>query len=67
MGIDTAGAIMVVTRYPCEACARAITAAGIKEVFYGRDEEISPYTAAILEAGGVAVHHVDWKAPDKNN
>lgn len=66
-GIDTTDAIMVITRYPCEACARAITSAGIKEVFYGRDEEISSYTASIFEAGGVAAHHVDWKAPDKNN
>ena len=61
----TRDATMFVTRYPCEACARAIVAAGIKAVYYGREQEISEYTKQIFDDGGVKYYHVsDWKAPD---
>ena len=64
-GIKTEGASIFVTRYPCEACARAIVAAGIKTVYYGREQEISEYTKQILDSGGVKYYHVsDWNAPD---
>lgn len=64
-GVCTMGAVMFVTRYPCEACARAIVSAGIMTVYYGREQEISEYTKQILDAGGVEYYHVyDWKASD---
>ena len=64
-GIELCGATIYVTRYPCEACARAIVQAGIKTVYYGREQEISEYTKQIFEAGGVKHYHVsDWTAPD---
>lgn len=64
-GICTAGSAIYITRYPCEACARAIVAAGIATVYYGRKQEISEYTKKILEAGGVKVLHIkNWDAED---
>lgn len=52
---STIGKVMFVTRYPCEACARAIVAAGIKKVVYGGVEEISPQTKRIFDKNEVEV------------
>ena len=65
-GISTYGATIYVTRYPCEACARAISAAGISKVVYGRKEEISEYTKKIFDTYGVEVIHEDWEEEDNN-
>ena len=40
--------VAFVTRYPCEACARALAQAGIRRVVYGRTQEVSPLTKEIL-------------------
>ena len=64
-GQPTYGATMYVTRYPCEACARAIVNAGIKHVYYGREQEISEETQKIFHEGHVKVTHVDnWYYAD---
>lgn len=60
-------ASIYVTRYPCEACARAIVASGIKEVYYGRIEKISQETERIFSAGGIIVIHCkEWVEEDNN-
>ena len=46
---------MVITRYPCEACARAIVAAGLSKVVYSGTEEISEQTKQIFEKNNVTV------------
>lgn len=46
---------MIVTRYPCEACARAIVAAGITKVVYSGAEEISEQTKEIFDKNNVKV------------
>lgn len=57
-----------VTRYPCEACARAIVAAGITEVYYGRKQYISEETEQIFAYNGVkSVQVANWDAPDAVN
>ena len=62
-GVSTKNATLIITRYPCEACARAIVSAGIKHVYYGRKQEISEETAKILE--GISVTWVkDWNYED---
>lgn len=67
MGVKIGGATIYVTRYPCEACARAIVAAGIKKVIYGRKESISDYTKKILDSGEIeVVHMTDWNREDNN-
>lgn len=59
------GGRIYVTRYPCEACARAIVAAGISTVYYGRKQEISDQTDEIFRSAGVNVCHVPmWDAED---
>lgn len=52
-GISIDGGTAVVTRYPCEACARALVRAGIKEVYYGRQQEITDQTKEIFASAGV--------------
>lgn len=52
-GVMVSGATIFVTRYPCEACARAIVAAGIAKVVYGRDQDISEMTKQIFDDAGV--------------
>ena len=51
------GGIMYVTRYPCEACARAIVSAGIQKVWYGREQVISEETYNIFKENHVEVHN----------
>lgn len=66
-GISLKGATIYVTRYPCEACARAIAASGIKKVVYGRRENISSYTEEILAAENIEiVHQIGWEREDNN-
>lgn len=61
-------AILYVTRYPCESCARAIVAADIAKVYYGRQQEISEQTKEIFETGNVSVVWIkDWSAEDVEN
>ena len=67
-GISTEGAVIYVTRYPCEACARVIVSAGIKAVMYGRKESISDETRKIFESNHVEYYHfADWNAEDDNS
>lgn len=64
-GMSTRNATLFITRYPCEACARAIVRAGISKVYYGREQEISEETKKIFEAGNVKVKHVkEWTYED---
>lgn len=64
-GIPIQSAKLFVTRYPCEACARAIVNSGIREVYYGREQEISEETENIFSSHHVAVYHVeDWTYVD---
>lgn len=54
---DLTGATMIITRYPCEECAKAIVNAGIKTVYYGRQQPISAQTQEIFDRCGVDVFH----------
>lgn len=64
-GTPISGKGIVVTRYPCEACARAIVASGVKLVVYGRVQKCSEETEKIFKQAKVNVIHVkDWDAPD---
>ena len=66
-GARLQGATIFVTRYPCEACARAIAASGIRQVVYGRKEDISEYTERILGSSGVSIEKVEsWEREDNN-
>lgn len=61
-GARTQDATIYVTRYPCEGCAKAVIAAGIKTVVYGGTTRITPQTAAMFDTYNVDVIYVpDWK------
>lgn len=62
-GISTSQAVIYITRYPCEACARAIVRSGISTVVYGRQTKISEMTAGILRDLRV-IHRKDWDEED---
>lgn len=67
-GVSLAGAKIFITRYPCEACARAIVTSGIKTVIYGRKEEVSEMSSKIFKAGKVSVYHFEnWDYQDNNS
>lgn len=67
-GISLKGATIVVTRYPCEACARAIVEAGIQKVVYGRKQTIPQSSYEILKSARVTViHYSNWDAEDAIN
>jgi len=64
-GIPVKGATIWCTRYPCEACARAIVAAGIRSIHYGRQQEISDETYDILACADIGVvWHQNWTEED---
>lgn len=64
-GESVEGATIYITRYPCEACARAIVAAGIKNVVYGRNQPISEMTKKIFESANVVViNHSEYMEED---
>lgn len=67
-GVSLKGKTIIVTRYPCEACARAIASSGIKRVIYGRKQEISDLTKQIFDFAGVsAIHIPEWDYDDEEN
>jgi dCMP deaminase len=63
-GISLEGATIFVTRYPCEACARAIAAAGIKNVVYGRNQKISEMTKRIFDDEGIFCYNEEGYMED---
>lgn len=59
---NISGCSAFITRYPCEACARALVKAGITRIVYGRQQEISEATKDILK--DVEVVHINWYRED---
>lgn len=57
-GVSIVGGTIYVTRYPCEGCARAIVAAGIKKVVWGRSQPISEMTKQIFDDAGIEYYNV---------
>lgn len=61
-GTSTDGATIYVTRYPCEACARAVISAGITHVVYGGTARISDQTQLLFDDYDVTCDYVpDWR------
>lgn len=61
-GVPISDSSIYVTRYPCEGCARAIVAAGIKKVFYGGTAKVSQDTEDILGNAGISLFFIeDWR------
>lgn len=61
-GISLDGATIYVTRYPCEACARAIVSSGIRHVVYGGTAKISDQTQILFDDYDIdCVYIPNWK------
>lgn len=61
-GISLNGATIYVTRYPCEACARAIISSGIRSVVYGGTAKISVQTQMLFDRYDVGCTYIpNWK------
>lgn len=61
-GISLDGATIYVTRYPCEACARAIVSSGIRHVIYGGTTRISDQTQILFDNYDIdCVYISNWK------
>lgn len=61
------GADIYVTRYPCEACAKAIISAGIKNVCYGGTATVSKQTLDMFDSEHIGCYHIkDWKKDDSD-
>lgn len=61
-GISTDGTTIYVTRYPCEACARAIISAGITTVVYGGTVRISDQTQIMFDDYNISCIYIpNWK------
>lgn len=57
------GAEVYVTRYPCEACARVLIAAGVRRVFYGGTAQVSNQTLDMFETNDIQCVFVpNWRA-----
>lgn len=63
-GTDLNGATAYVTRYPCEACARALAIAGISRIVYGRKPEVSETVKAICKEFNIKLVHVPSFDPE---
>lgn len=61
------GATAIVTRYPCDNCAKAIVEAGIKRVIYGREFKISEFAEKLFADNNIEVIHIsDWNCDKKD-
>ncbi|MDQ0481562.1 ComE operon protein 2 [Guptibacillus hwajinpoensis] len=58
-GVQTTGAEIYVTHFPCLNCCKAIIQAGIKTVIYAADYKNHPYAIELFEDAGVTVRQVE--------
>ena len=58
-GVLIEGSSILISRYPCESCAKAIVTAGIKEVLYGGKQLISAETKAMFDSARIDVIHIE--------
>lgn len=62
------GGVALITRYPCEDCARAIAESGvIQTVVYGRKPAMSSAAADLLETAHINVIHMEEWGDDAND
>ncbi|GAA4073945.1 ComE operon protein 2 [Amphibacillus indicireducens] len=54
-GVQTDGAEIYVTHFPCLQCCKSIIQAGIKTVYYATDYRNHPYASELFKDAGVKV------------
>jgi len=60
-GVQTEGAEIYVTHFPCVHCTKAIIQSGIKAIYYAEDYKNHPYAIEILEKANVKFEKVELK------
>ncbi|HWO77712.1 MAG TPA: ComE operon protein 2 [Bacillus sp. (in: firmicutes)] len=63
-GVQTEGAEIYVTHFPCLNCTKAIIQAGIKCIYYAQDYKNHPYAIELLQQAGVKTEKVEWQKTD---
>ncbi|WP_277630600.1 ComE operon protein 2 [Atopococcus tabaci] len=58
-GVQTKGADIYVTHFPCLSCTKMLIQAGIKKIHYLHDYRNHPYAQKLLSQSGVQIHQVD--------
>lgn len=58
-GVQTGGAELYVTHFPCLQCCKAIIQAGIKAVYYAADYKNHPYAIELFKMANVQVEQVE--------
>lgn len=57
-GVQTDGAEIYVTHFPCLQCCKALIQAGIKAVYYAEDYKNHPYAMELFEKAHIKVEQV---------
>ena len=58
-GVQTEGAEIYVTHFPCLQCCKSIIQSGIKAVYYAKDYKNHPYAIELFENANVKVEQVE--------
>lgn len=66
-GRSTKGAIVVVLRYPCEACSRLLIKAQVGKVYYCRTTPPSGITSKMFEEAGIPLIRLDYLDFEESN
>lgn len=59
-GVQTSGAEIYVTHFPCLQCTKGLIQAGIKTIYYAEDYKNHPYALELLEQADVRVEKVPF-------
>ncbi|APB30972.1 MULTISPECIES: ComE operon protein 2 [Vagococcus] len=57
-GVETDGAEIYVTHFPCLQCTKMILQAGIKKIHYLKDYRNDDYAIKLIEQAGATIHQV---------
>ncbi len=65
-GVQTEGAEIYVTHFPCLQCTKLIIQAGISKIHYQKDYHNDEYAYELIEKSGIELDQVDLTANDAN-
>ncbi|RPF58154.1 ComE operon protein 2 [Abyssicoccus albus] len=60
MGVETNGAHIYVSHFPCIHCTKSIIQAGIKKVYYAENYKNHPYAIELFKKNDVEMVHIPY-------
>ncbi|KRK72406.1 hypothetical protein FD49_GL000514 [Latilactobacillus sakei subsp. sakei DSM 20017 = JCM 1157] len=63
-GVQTEGAEIYVTHFPCLQCTKLIIQAGISKIHYQKDYHNDPYALKLIEKSGIELDQVNLSVDD---